>query len=96
MELNWAPQNRWQTEEPDPAEAAPWTAQPPLAPTGGRRGLRARRRSRRVGPIARFPAPRRPTSTFRSIKPDRHSPRTNRKSQRAGTKSNQTAGTKSN
>ena len=38
MELNWAPQNRWQTEEPDPAEAAPWTAQPPLAPTGGSAG----------------------------------------------------------
>ncbi len=33
MELNWAPQNRWQTEEPDPVEAPPWTG-PPLAPTG--------------------------------------------------------------
>ena len=38
MELNWAPQNRWQTEEPDPVEAAPWTAQPPLAPTGASAG----------------------------------------------------------
>ncbi len=38
MELNWARQNRWLTEEPDPVEAAPWTAQPPLAPTGGSAG----------------------------------------------------------
>jgi two-component system, OmpR family, sensor histidine kinase MprB len=34
MELNWAPENRWQSEQPTPAEAAPWALKPSLAPTG--------------------------------------------------------------
>jgi two-component system, OmpR family, sensor histidine kinase MprB len=34
MELNWAPQNRWQADEPGSAEAGSWVLPPPLAPTG--------------------------------------------------------------